>query len=196
MAFQQNNGTGLRLGDNADLEFGDAPDITMVSNGTDVTVTGAGTVRWADDIFIVASDGDPTARMRIEAGGITGGQTRVLTMNDADVSLLLTPGNQVIADPGNGGAILVTTSGSCAMTSVGADETRTIAVPAAVGQRISLFHSVDGGNITVTSSEVINQAANTKMIFTDVADFIELVCVDLGGGPRWRVVSNDGVALS
>lgn len=101
----------------------------------------------------------------------------------------------VIADPGNAGAIPVTSTGTCSMTSAGA-ETRTLAIPTFVGQRLSLIDDVHVGNIVVTSAQAINQAGNTVMTFGAVADFIDLVAAQVGGALRWRVVGNDGVALS
>ncbi len=101
-----------------------------------------------------------------------------------------------IADPGNGAAIPVTAAGACMMT-VNGSETRTLAIPSYVGQRLVLIDAVHtSGSIAITSAQSINQAGNTVMTFGAVADFIELVAVTIGGALRWRVVVNDGVALS
>ena len=81
------------------------------------------------------------------------------------------------------------------MTSAGA-ETRTLAIPTFVGQRLTLFHSVDGGAIVLTVAQAINQAGNNTATFTEVADLLVLEAVSLGGALRWRVVANDGVVLS
>lgn len=101
----------------------------------------------------------------------------------------------LIADPGNAGAIPVTADGCCAMTS-GGSETRTIAAPTYIGQRISLIHDVDGGAIAVTSATAINQTGNTIMTFTEVKDACTLECMQVAGTKVWRIVYNDGVALS
>lgn len=100
-----------------------------------------------------------------------------------------------ITDPGNGAAIPVTSDGHCPLTSAGA-ETRTLATPSYVGQRLSLICDVYVGDIVVTSAQRINQAGNTIMTFGAAADYIALEAVQIGGALRWQVAANDGVALS
>ena len=100
-----------------------------------------------------------------------------------------------ITDPGNAGAIPVTANGVCAMTSAGA-ETRTLAIPTFMGQQLSLICDTYVGNIVVTSAQAINQAGNTIMTFGVVNDCITLLAMTIGGALRWRVIANDGVALS
>lgn len=100
-----------------------------------------------------------------------------------------------ITDPGNAGAIPVTVNGVCAMTSAGA-ETRTLAIPTFMGQELSLICDTYVGNIVVTSAQAINQAGNTIMTFGVVNDNITLKAMTIGGALRWRVIANDGVALS
>lgn len=100
-----------------------------------------------------------------------------------------------IADPGNAGAISVTTNGVCALTSAGA-ETRTLAIPTFMGQRLSIVCDTYVGNIVVTSSQALNQAGNTIMTFGAVRDYIALEAITVGGALRWQVLGVDGVALS
>ena len=100
-----------------------------------------------------------------------------------------------IADPGNAGAVPVTANGVCALTSAGA-ETRTLAIPTFMGQELSLICDTYVGNIVVTSAQAINQAGNTIMTFGVVNDCITLLAMTIGGALRWRVIANDGVALS
>ncbi len=100
-----------------------------------------------------------------------------------------------IADPGDAGAIPVTVSGVCNMTSAGA-ETRTLAIPTFIGQEITINCDTYVGDIVVTSAQAINQAGNTVMTFGAVRDCITLKAVTVGGVRRWYVASNDGVALS
>lgn len=100
-----------------------------------------------------------------------------------------------ITDPGNGGAIPVTHSGVCSMTSTGAD-TRTLAVPTFDGQELGLCHDVDGGSIAVTVASGINEAGNTTITFTDVDEAIFLKAVRKAGVLRWQVVGNGGTTLS
>lgn len=102
---------------------------------------------------------------------------------------------QVVADPGNAGAIPVTANGMCALTSAGA-ETRTLAIPTFAGQQLSIICDTYVGNIVVTSAQAINQTGNNTMTFGAAADAIFLVAMTVGGALRWRVMGNDGVALS
>ena len=101
-----------------------------------------------------------------------------------------------IADPGNGGAISVVSNGVCALTSTGAGQTRTIAIPTFIGQKISIIHDTDGGDIAITAAAAINQAGNTIMTLTEVNDSIILEAMTMGGALRWRVTHNDGVVLT
>lgn len=100
-----------------------------------------------------------------------------------------------ITDPGNAGAISVTKSGVCAITTAGV-ETRTLAIPSFVGQWITLIIDVDGGSCAVTVAAPINQAGNTGIAMADAADYIHLVSARVGGALRWRVAANDGCVLS
>lgn len=102
----------------------------------------------------------------------------------------------VIADPGTGQAIPVTQNGVCMITTAGA-ETNTLAIPTFVGQELCLIMDTRvGGDRVVTSAQSINQANNTIMTFGAAADMIVLRAMKVGGVLRWRVVANDGVALS
>lgn len=101
--------------------------------------------------------------------------------------------NVVTADPGDGEALAL--EGSVALTSAGA-ETRTLAIPAAVGDMLSLSTDVYVGDITVTAAAAINLTGNTTMVFGEAGENIVLIGVQVAGALVWRVVANDGVALS
>lgn len=122
---------------------------------------------------------------------------------EANVSLLPTPlpvfagaAPVAIADPGNGGAIPVTRTGVCAITTAGAGETRTVDAPTFVGQRLVLIHDVDGGDVDITVATEINKAGNTAINLADAKDFTEMVAAQVAGSLVWRVVQNDGPTLS
>ena len=104
--------------------------------------------------------------------------------------------NVDIADPGDAGAIPVVNGGNCALTSAGAAETRTLAIPTFIGQLITLYHEVDGGDIDVTVASAFNKAGNTGINFDVVDDSITLIGAEKGGALLWRVVQNDGPILS
>lgn len=100
-----------------------------------------------------------------------------------------------VVDPGNGQAIAVANSGTCPLVSAGA-ETRTLAAPTFAGQRIILACKTYVGDITLTASAAVNQTGNNTLVFGAAGDYIELVGIELGAAKVWRVVANDGVALS
>ena len=116
-----------------------------------------------------------------------------------DVTVLspFVPAAAVIADPGDAGAIAVARSGNCAITTtIIGGETRTVAAPAAGGLILGLDLSVDGGNVAITVASAINQAGNTIITMGDVGDVCVLYSVKIGAAYAWRVLVNDGCALS
>lgn len=103
---------------------------------------------------------------------------------------------QVIADPGDGGAIPVTKSGTCAITTTGVDDTRTLAIPTFAGQVLDISLDVDAGDAVITVAAAVNQTGNTVLTGADAGDHIRLVGVQVAGALVWRVAANDGWALS
>jgi len=102
----------------------------------------------------------------------------------------------IIADPGASGAIPVTEGwGVCSIVTAGT-ETRTIAIPQRVGQRISLAMKTDGGNCTITVASPINEAGNNTLVFDDVGEYIALEAIEAAAVLAWRVLANDAVTLS
>ncbi len=109
-----------------------------------------------------------------------------------------------IADPGDGEAIPVSAAtiadgtvgrGYCALTTAGA-ETRTIAAPTVVGQELLVWLDTDGGDGVVTVAHAINQAGNNTITMADAGDYFTLRAYTLGGALKWKIVENDGAALS
>ncbi len=103
--------------------------------------------------------------------------------------------SDTITDPGDAGAIPVTESGTCPMASAGA-ETRTIAAPTFMGQRIGLICDTYVGDIVLTSAVTVNQTGNNTLTFGAAADACILEAMTVGGTLTWRITYNDGVALS
>lgn len=102
----------------------------------------------------------------------------------------------VIADPGDAGDIAPTRSFSTvAITTAGA-ETRTLSDPTFAGQQLAISLDVDGGDCVITASTAVNQTGNDTMTMADAGDIITFVAVDVAGSPVWRIVANDGVALT
>ena len=100
-----------------------------------------------------------------------------------------------ITDPGNAGAIPVTASGRVAIVSAGA-ETRTLAVPTIIGQRLLIYMKTDGGDCVITVAAAINATGNNTITLNDAGDAIELVCIENGSNKRWVVAFNSGATLS
>jgi hypothetical protein len=101
-----------------------------------------------------------------------------------------------LGDPGDGVNIETPQSGYIRLVSGGA-ETRTLDDPQFEGQILDLFFETDGGDCVVTTDSAVNQTGNNTLTFADAGDHIRLVGGRDGAGAReWRVIANDGVALS
>jgi len=192
-------GTGdFVVGDAVNFAIGTGKDVQLTGDGTNVVLNGgagAGLLLAHDDVFIIADPADTTKRARLDVVGVTAGQTRVITVPDNDLNLRGV--GRTIADVGDGAAIPVTTSLSMPITSGGAGETNTLAIPTFQGQRVTLYMDVfGGGDRVVTAASAINIAGNTKMTFGAARDFITLRGIQLAGALAWEVESNTLVALS
>jgi len=141
------------------------------------TTTAAGNV-YAGRAVAAAAEADATVRFELR-------ETDSLNAGLANA----------IADPGDAGAIAVTRSGTCPLVTAGA-ETRTLAVPTFAGQQISLGLKTDGGDCVVTAASGVNVTGNNTLTFSDAGEHILLAAIEVGAALAWRVVCNDGVALS
>lgn len=168
--------------------------VSLVSTGGAMTFTAGAASTWKTSSGALTLDsaaalnlgtGDSTSQSAGKSGTIWTFNGKVAYGANA----------QTIADPGDSGAIAVTANGMCALTSAGA-ETRTLAIPSFAGQQLAIICDTYVGNIVITSAQAINQAGNNTMTFGVVNDSIFLVAMTIGGALRWRVVGNDGVALS
>lgn len=104
---------------------------------------------------------------------------------------------RVIPDPGDGGNIAVAQDlATVELVTTGA-ETRTLVDPAQANVEVTLVMKTDGGDCVVTASTAVNATGNNTLTFGAVTDIIVLKSVhDGSGGYAWRVIGNDGVALS
>lgn len=77
-------------------------------------------------------------------------------------------------------------------------ESRSLPAPTGVFQRLVIAMHDDGGNITINAGYALNAAGNTTLTFGDDDDLIELVSYysAANGVYRWKIVGNEGVALS
>lgn len=104
-----------------------------------------------------------------------------------------TPLLPAITDPGDAGAIPVNQGdGYVELVTAGA-ETRTLAAPAYIGQRLLITMKTDGGDGVLTVASTVNQTGNNTLTFADANDTIELVG---RANSKWSVGFNDGVALT
>lgn len=101
-----------------------------------------------------------------------------------------------IIDPGDAGDVQIDRSPASLIITTQGAETRTIPSPQNVGQRLTICLSVDGGDLVVDTENPINVAGNDTMTFDTAGDTIVLEAVMIGPTYNWRVVANDGVALS
>ena len=101
----------------------------------------------------------------------------------------------LVADPGDGNAISSSSSGYVPLVSAGA-ETRTLADAGRAGLTLDLYFKTDGGDCVVTIASPVNQTGNNTLTFADVGDHIRLASIEDGSDFEWRVITNDGVALS
>jgi len=159
-------------------------------------------------IELLESTGGGSSKVIIQAPATLGGN-RTITIPDADVDLTEVPLNTAfrIANAPNlltdrgliaaGAAVPVNVSGQYQIATAAA-ETNTMAIPATTGLLVSLYCTVHAvGDRVITVDSAINQAGNTVMTFGAVGDWIMLQSITTTGGTlAWRVVSNDGVALS
>lgn len=165
------------------------------STGTFKTSSGAGTLSGTTN---VAANKDLTCSAGTTALDLslgTGVFKTTTGLHTIGGKIAATASAWAITDPANAGAIPVTASGVCNLTSAGA-ETRTLAVPTFIGQRLVLCMDTDGGDIVVTVASAYNMAGNTIITLNDAGDHVELVGCTIGGSRRWRIVNNDGAALS
>ena len=104
-------------------------------------------------------------------------------------------GMALIADPGNAGAIPVTRSGYCLLTSAGA-ETRTLAIPTFLDQELLLSCDTFVGNIAITVASAFDTAGNTIITMGNAKDACVLRAASVGAVLAWSIVANDGCALT
>jgi hypothetical protein len=152
-------------------------------------------IRQADVATHIADSSAAHAASAIsmaDAGAFTA-QTTV----EAGLQELYPKAPVAITDPGDAGAVPVTRSGSCALTSGGTAETRTIAIPALAGITLDISLDVDGGgDVTITVAAAVNQTGNNTIVLADAGDHLRLAAVQVAGALVWRLVCNDGGALS
>lgn len=186
---------------------GDANDGLATATNTDVAVNAEfiseiDTNLWL--IYMTPAPGDVDAHVADAAGAHaasaislldSGGFTTEIEV-EAALAEIYPKAPVAVADPGDGGALPVTRSGTIAITTTGVDDTRTLAIPALAGTRLTLSLDVDAGDAVITVASAANQAGNNTLTMADAGDIIELIAIQVGGVLAWRIGANDGVALT
>lgn len=110
------------------------------------------------------------------------------------LSSILLPMNQM-TDPGNGGAIPVTHSGFVAIVTGGA-ETRTLAAPTFIGQKLLIYMKTDGGDCVLTCATTLKESGENTVTFDNTGESLLIHAVEEGSNLRWRCAVADGAALT
>lgn len=186
---------------------GDANDGLATATNTDVAVNAEFIMELQTDVWLInmsPASGDVATHIADAAGAHaasaislldTGAFTSEIEL-EAALAELYPKAPVAVADPGDGGAIPVTRSGTVAITTTGVDDTRTLAIPSLAGTRLTLSLDVDAGDAVITVASAANQAGNNTLTMADAGDIIELIAIQVGGVLAWRIGANDGVALS
>jgi len=186
-------GVALEAGeDNAHIEV--AIDNRKPTTAAGTTITDSGNKFSGSTVEAALQECAAAATIDIADAGEYTAET---TVEGALQELYATGRGNLIADPGDAGVIPVTKSGNCALTSGADAETRTLAIPGKVGQLLAITLDVDGGgDIAITVAAAINQTGNTVITLGDAGDTVVLIGVQVAGALVWRVLVNDGAALS
>ena len=78
---------GIALLDGDTITLGTGADVILTPDGTNVVLSGAGALLAHDTKFLIVDPADTTKRARLDAGGVTAGQTRVVNLPDQNVGL-------------------------------------------------------------------------------------------------------------
>lgn len=98
--------------------------------------------------------------------------------------------NGTIASPAIQGGVVSLVTGAT-------QQDVSLAAPERAGLEIVICLQTDGGgNAVVTAASAVNASGNTVMTFDNAGDTISLKAVRVGSSVAYRVVGNDGVALS
>lgn len=185
---------------------GDADDGLATANAADVDANAefireVKTGTWV--IYITPAPGDLAAHIAnptnahaasaisiVDAGGFT-----ATTEVEGALQEMYPYITEVVADPGNAGALPVARTSVVAITTAGA-ETRTVADPTTAGITLTVSHDVDGGDCVITFATAFNEAGNNIITINDPGNAFVVTAVQVGGSLVWRLVVNDGGVLS
>ncbi len=100
-----------------------------------------------------------------------------------------------INDDGDATSLANTLTGTIRLVSVGADETRTLAIPLKIGLKLTLVMETDGGDIVVTvGNPGYDEAGNTTLTFNNTGEWCKLESMmSATGAFVWRLTASEGV---
>lgn len=103
----------------------------------------------------------------------------------------------VSLDPGPGGLIDVDRNQQHVEIVTAGAETRTLDDPDNGGLILTISMKTDGGDCVIAVPNAFNAAGNNRITLNDAGDTVLLVSIAHGNiGWRWRLMANDGAALS
>lgn len=108
-------------------------------------------------------------------------------------------GQELLADPGDGGTINPNTDlAICEMTTGASNETRVLANPSRPGIRFTVRLVTDGGgDVTLTAENGLDAALETEETFADVGDMLSIVSVSVTATTyRWEVLVRNVAAVA
>jgi len=145
----------------------------------------------------ISADAANVEAIHVDAGTVLIDETLAVTGGFTTAPIFAAT-TQLIADPGNAGAIPVTADGVCTLTTAGA-ETRTVADPAYIGQNLTIIFDVDAGNVVTTfASNVVDTDGgdHNTLTWDDATDGIVLKAGYVGGSLAWFAVQHLGAAVN
>jgi len=174
-----------------------ATSFEVVNDSANAAFTAYGDLTCQASGVSIVDKTDQTKVASFDVSGITTGTTRDVVFPDYNVTLGDAMNNADIADPGDGNAIPVTRGGNCALTITAGADTRTLAIPTYIGQEMMLIVETDGGGTTaITVANQFNVATNTVITFDTVNEYALLKGFEQSGGLVWKLIANDGGALT
>ena len=102
-------------------------------------------------------------------------------------------------DPGAAGTLRVLGHDTIFPIKTAAAEARTLPAPTGIeiGTKVAVLLETDGGDLTLTVTGGMNQAANTSAVFNTAGDMLLLMVISVTGTKRYEVIENIGsVVLS
>lgn len=161
----------VRVGDSDAVTYGADQDILYTHDGTaSVRVTNAasGTVGYDDDVLNICDPADATKRVRIDAGLVTAGQTRVISIPDGNVTMVTDPASLAtlaLTTTGNGAALIGVEDAAASLKG-----TTVEAALAELSTPVGLSAAAEAGdNIVVTVAGVAQVAQYIARLYDSAA---------------------------